>query len=176
MNSQPPGSAPNGSPARTAGAIWLKGAAGNSPEAALAYALCQAQGCAGNPDRESAKSSLESLARQGDLSAIGVLAASSGFALPPAVDIEPMAAPDSPPIEPQAAQRYAWAAFGGRLARDGCALASGELIGSLPVSAVQWEAALTASLSPADLNAGRAAADALWTAAGASAEAAQGCR
>jgi hypothetical protein len=170
------GSAPSGSPARTAAAIWLKGAAGNSPEAALDYALCQAQGCAASPDREAAKGTLESLARQGDLAAIGVLAAGSGFSLPPAVDIDPIAAPDTPPIEPQAAQRYAWAAFGARLARDGCALASGELIGALPVSAVQSEAALTASLSPADLDAGRAAADVLWNAAGASAEAAQGCR
>jgi hypothetical protein len=173
------GSAPVGSPARSAAAVWLKGAAANSPEAALDSALCQAQGCAGGAggaEREAAKANLELLARQGDLAAIGVLAASAGFSLPPALDIDPIAAPDSAPIEPQAAQRYAWVAFGARLARDGCALASGELIGTLPVSAVQAEAALAASLTPADLEAGHAAADALWNEAGASAEAAQGCR
>jgi hypothetical protein len=170
------GSAPSGSPARAAAAIWLKGAAGSSPEAALDSALCQTQGCAGSSDHEAAKATLETLARQGDLASIGVLAASSGFAVPPALDIEPIAAPDAAPIEPQAAQRYAWSAFGARLARDGCALASGDLIGTLPVSAVQMEAALAASLTPADLKAGRAAAEALWNEAGASAEAAQGCQ
>jgi len=165
------------SPERSAAAaIWLKGAAKLSPEAALDYALCQAQGCAGSTDRESAKSSVESLARQGDLAAIGVLAAGSGFALPAALDIDPVPAPDTPPIESQAARRYAWSAFGARLARDGCALASGELIGALPVAAVQSESTLAASLSPAELDAGRAAAQALWSEAGADAEAAQGCR
>jgi hypothetical protein len=170
------GSAASGSPARNAAGVWLKGAAGNSPEAAVNYALCQAQGCAGNPDREAAQATLESLARQGDLAAIGVLAAGTGLSLPPAIDIDPIVAADTPPIEVQAAQRYAWGAFGARLARDGCALASGALIGALPVSVVQRESALAASLSPAELDAGRTAADALWNEAGAGAEAAQGCR
>jgi hypothetical protein len=160
--------------ARREALLWMNQAAHALPRAQSLAAACLRVGCAGSPaDGDAARAGYEQAARRGDLTALAVLSGSDEWGVAGTGDtLAPLVPTDAPSLAVTPVERYAYAAFAARLAREGCLLETND---ALPVTVLLAAERLGRDLRSAELEAAQEKAAALWAEAGESARAEQGC-
>lgn len=155
---------------------WLEAAAKSDADAAAYYGTCLLAGCGAAADAAAARTTLEAAARRGAAFALGLLSSGPGVDdahrwTPAGAFVSPVPPADSDALGLSGADRYAWAAFAGRLADHGCF--GFDL--KLAAEALAARPRLGRSLSPADAAAGERAAADLEASSGGEARHARGC-